>query len=240
MARLALLNNIEHQDLRVITRHAGAFGDDINQVLVFPTEFEEIQREYPIFFSKDSRGEWIAVALLGLDRNENLFLDDSGWRARYVPAVQQRGPFSIGLQEQQAGTRAEPVIHIDLEHPRVSRTEGEPLFLKHGGNAPYLERVSRVLRVIHQGIEVSKPMFAAFAEHGLIEPVAVEVKLSDTEQYNLTNFSTIGAANLNALDGAALERLNKAGFLRAAFAVVSSISNVSRLIELKNRRRAGA
>ena len=32
-----------------------------------------------------------------LDKGENLFLDERGWNARYVPAVQQRGPFIIGL-----------------------------------------------------------------------------------------------------------------------------------------------
>ena len=41
-----------------------------------------------------------------------------------------------------------------------------------------------------------------------------------------------------AANGAELERLNKAGFLRLAFLIISSLGNVSRLIELKNRKRA--
>ena len=43
---------------------------------------------------------------------------------------------------------------------------------------------------------------------------------------------------LEALDGAALERLNKAGYLQLAMLVISSLGNISWLIELKNRRRA--
>jgi hypothetical protein len=239
MTKPVLLNNIDHASLRVITGHSVAFGDNINQALIFPTEFAEIQREYPIFFRKDPNGAFQSVALLGLDKDENLFLDEQGWRARYVPAVQERGPFLIGFQEQ-AGDgemRREPMIHVDLDHPRISESEGEPVFLPQGGNSPYLERIARVLRILHQGVALSAPMFAAFEAVGLIEPVEVEIKLNDREGYRLPGHYTIGEDRLAELDGARLEQLNKAGFLHAAFSVVSSLGNVARLIDLKSRRR---
>lgn len=239
MMNRVLLNNVEHGDLRVDARHGAEFGDNINQVLIFPTEFEDVQREYPIFLRKDANGDYQAVALLGLDRDENLFLDATGWRARYVPAVQQRGPFSIALQER-PGAALEPMIHIDLDHPRVGRTDGEPLFLPEGGNAPYLKHVSRVLGVIYDGLEVGKPLYAALEELSLIEPVAVEIKLSDREAYDLPDVYTIAHDRLMALQGPDLERLHQSGLLRAAYAVLSSMGNVARLIELKNRKLAQA
>ena len=49
---MSSLNNIDHHDLGFVHLHGVAFGDNINQMLVFPTEFEEIQREYPIFFRR--------------------------------------------------------------------------------------------------------------------------------------------------------------------------------------------
>jgi hypothetical protein len=239
MTNRALLNNIDHQNLKIIARHAAEFGDNVNQALIFPTEFADIQREYPILFRKNASGAFQAVALLGLDRDENLFLDDAGWRARYVPAVQTRGPFSIALQRKEDPVAApEPMIHVDLDDPRVSETQGEPVFLPHGGNSPYLERVSAALRRIHQGAELEKPMFAAFEDAGVIAPVRLEIKLSETEQYNVVDYYNISESALRELDGAGLERLNRAGFLQAAFSVVSSLGNVSRLIELKNRKRA--
>jgi hypothetical protein len=240
MTNAVLLNNVDHHDLKVVTRRAAEFGDNINQALIFPTEFAEIQREYPIFLRKDANGEFQSVALLGLDKDENLFLDENGWQARYIPAVQERGPFMIGFQEKDAEgqKRREPMILVDLDHPRLSRTEGQPVFLAQGGNSPYLERIAGVLRVIHEGAEVSKPMFAAFEEMGLIEPIAVEIKLSDREKYTLQNYHTISEEKLLGLAGASLERLNKAGFLRMAFLIMSSLGNVSRLIDLKNRGRA--
>jgi hypothetical protein len=239
MMNRVLLNNVEHGDLRVDARHGAELGDNINQVLIFPTEFEDVQREYPIFLRKDANGDYQAVALLGLDRDENLFLDATGWRARYVPAVQQRGPFSIALQER-PGAAPEPMIHIDLDHPRVGRTDGEPLFLPEGGNAPYLKHVSRVLGVIYDGLEVGKPLYAALEDLSLIEPVAVEIKLSDREAYDLPDVYTIAHDRLMALQGPDLERLHQSGLLRAAYAVLSSMGNVARLIELKNRKLAQA
>jgi hypothetical protein len=242
MTNKVLLNNVDHRDLRVAARHGPAYGDAVNQMLVFPTEYEEIQREYPILFRKDEHGDFQSIALLGLDKDENLFLGEGGWRARYVPAVQRRGPFSIGLREQHVGGEplAEPMIHVDLDDPRVGAVEGEILFLPHGGTAPYLERVTEALRLIYTGLEVGKAMFAAFEALELIRPVALEAQLSDEEHYLLPDFHTIAEDRLAGLDGAGLARLHEGGFLRAAFLAAASLGNVSRLIDLKNRRRAGA
>lgn len=239
----AILNNVDHHDLRVIRRHGSEFGDRVNQLLIFPTEFAEVQREYPILFRRGEDGAFNAVAILGLDRDENLFLDKAGiWQARYVPAIQARGPFSIGLTRRPDGGEEppEPMIHVDLDDPRVSRTEGEPLFLPQGGNTPYLDHIAHVLRAIHAGLEASAPMFAVFDELDLLEPVLLEISLSDVETYKLPNHYTVGVDRFAGLDGAALERLNKAGFLEAAVFAIASLGNFSRLIELKNRKRAAA
>lgn len=241
MTNKVLLNNLDHADLRVITRHGLEFGDGINQVLVFPTEFEDLQREYPIFFRRDANGEYQAVALLGLDKDENLFLGPEGWDARYVPAAQQRGPFSIVLRPPQPGTASDPevMIHIDLDHPRVSRAEGEPLFLPAGGNTPYLRHVSRLLGTIYDGLEVGRPFFEALDRLGLIEPVDVEANLTDGKAYVIPGLFTVSEARLAAVAGEELERLHRSGALRAAYAVLSSLANVSRLIDAKLRKQAG-
>ena len=66
MARYELLNNIQHKNLRVITRAGAQYGDNVGLVVTFPTEYADVQREYPIFFRKDATtGEYSSVALLG-------------------------------------------------------------------------------------------------------------------------------------------------------------------------------
>ena len=238
MTNAVPLDNVSHHDLRVRTGYSSEFGDSINLALVFPTEFIYVQREYPILFRKNSNGEFQSFALLGLDKDENLFLDEPSWNARYVPAIQQRGPFLIGLHKTR--TNPEPMVHIDLDHPRVSTTEGEPVFLRHGGNSPLLEHTNRMLQIIYNGDGLAKSMFAAFEAEGLIESMEAQINLDDRVQYKLPDFFTINQERLDALDGAALERLNKPGYLALAMIVVNSLGNIEWLIELKNRKRASA
>ena len=238
MGRSVVLNSVDHHDLRVRLGHSAAWGDAVNLCLVAPTEFEEVQREYPILFRRDGEG-WQAVALLGLDADENLFLDGQTWAARYVPAMRRRAPFQLG-RSATAGEGADPVLHIDLDDPRVSRTEGAPLFLPAGGHAPYLEHALRIMRALHVGREVAPAMFDAFTRHGLIAPVKLEITVDEALGYDVPDVFTVAADRLAALDGAALEALNRAGFLRLAFMVSASLANVTHLIDRKRQRMAAA
>lgn len=242
MTNRVLLNNIDHHDLRVRVDQGAAFGHAVNQVPVFPTEYEEVQREYPIVFRKDEAGGYRAVALLGLDRDENLFLGERGWDAGYIPAVLQRGPFSIGMPRAAAtpGPPGEPMIHVDLDDPRVGSTDGQPLFLEHGGNAPYLEHIAAVLQAIYVGHEVNVPMFGAFERLGLIDPVKLEIEVGEGRRYDVPDCYTIHQGRLAGLDGAGLETLHRDDFLRPAIWAASSLRNIGWLIDRKTRRQAGA
>lgn len=233
---IAVLNNVDHHDLRVITRHGAEFGEGVNQVLVFPTEFEAVQREYPIVFRRDGEGALRPVALLGLARDENLFLDTEGeWQARYVPALLQRGPFSIAAPESPEG---EPMIRVDLDHPRVSRSEGLPVFLPHGGNSPYLDHVSGILRAIYLGHHLIEPMVAAFETAGLLRAVNLEARVGETEVHAVPGVFTIDRERLAALSAGELAELHAGGFLQAAFFMAASLGNMQRLADLKGRRLA--
>ena len=86
MTRQVLLNNVEHRDLRVITRHGSDVGDDVMYALTFPAEFRNVQAHYPIVFAKLPDGRFIPLALFGIREKQNLFL--SGERVgRGVPAA---------------------------------------------------------------------------------------------------------------------------------------------------------
>jgi hypothetical protein len=230
----AVLNNIDHADLRVKLERGAAFGDAVNQAIVFPTEFEALQREYVILFRRDAEGAWRSTVLLGLDADENLFLDGDRWDARTIPALMLRGPFSIGLPR--PGEQGEPMIHIDPDHPRVTRGEGAPLFLDHGGNSPYLGLVAEVLQTIFVGDQANAPMFAAFEAAGLLEQVTLDIELASGRRYKIPDCYTVGAERLARLEGAALETLHRNDFLRCAIWQQSSLANLPALVARKERR----
>ena len=235
-----LLNNIDHADLRVAIRAGAAFGDGVNQSPLFPAEFEEAQRCFPIIFRRKDDGIQ-AFALLGLGRDENLFLDGERWTSSYVPAFQRRGPFSIGMDAPHPGDAGpgEPMVHIDLDDPRVGAPDGLPLFREHGGTAPLLTHISDVLRAIYDGMGGASAVYAAWDAAGLLQPITMQVDLGNGEAFELPDLFTIDRQALAELAGEPLARLHRSGLLELAVLAAASLGNVQRLIELKRQRSAG-
>ena len=227
-----LLNNIDHKGLRVITARSAAYGDDVKFALTFAAEFRNIQAHYPIVFHKTADGKFQAIALLGFQDKENLFLGPDGWDAPYVPLTIERQPFLIGFRDR------EPLVHIDLASPRVSRTAGEALFREYGGSSDFLERMSSVLLTIHQGLEAMPAFIDALLQHDLLESFVLDVELNDRSQHRLTGFYTINEERLGTLDAGGLERMHKTGYLQAIYMALASLSHFRDLIERRNRLNA--
>ena len=238
MAKYELLNNVDHKDLRVKTQRSAELGDSLWYVPTFPAEFKNIQRNYPIFFVKNpDTGKFQAVAVFGFEERENLFLNENGWNASYIPLSVMRQPFLIGVQKARqdnvSGTQL--VVSVDMDSPRVSTNEGEPVFLEHGGSSEYLEQVTSILKVIHEGFERSASFADVLLGMDLLESFVLDVELDDGSTHNLTGFYTINEASLAGLEGTDLVVLNNNGYLEAIFMVIASMSNLPDLVERKNR-----
>ncbi len=239
MANHALLNNVDHKNLRIITTRSAEMGDNVMSTLTFPDEFRSLQAHYPIFFHKDmGTGEFRALAMFGFEEGENLFLDEDGWDASYLPLTIERQPFLIGYQSaEDVGDREKQTyIHIDMDSPRVSETEGEPVFLEHGGLTEYLQRINTVLRTIHEIADGNQGFFDALQELELLESFTLDVELDDGSKYRMVGYHTINEDKLGELDGQALEKLNSQGFLQPVYMAIASLSNIRDLIDRRNRR----
>ncbi len=230
MTNPVTLRNVEHQHLRVISEHGARYGDAVMFAITFPSEFRDVQANYPIVFRKTDDGlGFEPVALFGFQEGENLFLGPNSWDANYVPLAVRRQPFLIGVDGGQVS------VGIDLDSPRVSATEGEPLFLDNGSASAYLERASSMLLAIHEGMQAGAGFMAALVEHELLESFALDVELVDGSQGRMMGFYAIHEENLGALPGAALERLQRAGHLQAMYMAVASLVNLRDLVARKNR-----
>ena len=241
MSKAVLLNNVEHKDLRVDSSPSAKYGDNVNRALAFPTEFGDLQKEYPILFYKDPKADkFQAHAILGLEKDENLFLGEEGWLGDYVPAVIARGPFMIGFQDREidGSTIKEPVIHVDMDNTRVNADSGQPLFLAFGGDTPYLEKIMQTLQVIHQGAGIEDSFFSTLDSMGLLEPVNIEISLSSIANVNLRDYYTINKDKLAQLDAENLEKLNKMGILGLVYFALVSLGNFNKLMKLKNKKSA--
>lgn len=233
MSHPVLLNNIDHKDLRIITARGAAYGDNVMSALTFPDEFRALQAYYPIVFRKlDDGTGFEPLALFGFQEGENLFLEGDRWDAFELPLTVERQPFMIGVDGEQL------MVHVDLDSPRIGAAAGEPVFLAQGGTTDYLERMNSTLLAIHQGLQRSREFMAALLEHELLESFVFDIRLDDGSDNRLWGFYAIHEERLAALDGAALARLQRAGFLEPVYMAIASLSNFRQLIERKNRRHA--
>ena len=230
---IELLDNVNHASLRIAGGHGARFGDAVNVMPLVPDEFAAAQREYPILFRRSDGGALQPQAVLGFARDTNLFLNGESWMASYIPAVARRGPFS--LQDNEGG---DPGLLIDLAHPRICRDgeAGLPLFREQGGNAPALEQGLDALRLLHSGLARLGSMDALFSETGIVEEIDLSVTLANGSTVRFDGYLAVAEDALAALDGAALERLGRAGLLGPAFYAAASLANFRRLIALDGAR----
>lgn len=237
MANHELVNPVDHKDIKIITDRSEKYGDNLWYALTFPREFRSAQAHYPIFFSKSpNTGKFISVALFGFQEHENLFLDNDEWQAAYIPAAVLRQPFLIANQTitENGVEQSQRMLSIDLDHPRVSHTEGEPLFLPFGGNSDFLERTSSMLEALHIGATDGQKFTEKLAELELLEPFSLDVTLDNGKQHQMIGFYTINEDKLDALDINQLQELKQQGYLQAIYMAIASQSNIRSLLEKKN------
>jgi len=237
MSKYEVLNKEKHRQLRIKTGYGAALGDAVMSVMTFPLEFRDIQSCYPILFTKDpNTGGFFAAAVLGFEADQNLFLQDDGWNAAYVPALAQRQPFLIATGGE--GDDKPPVVSLDLDHPRVSQDEGEALFDAEGGSTDFLNQKVALLDKLHRGLQHSVGFIDALLQHELLEQITLDIAFNDGEKKSLQGFYSIAEERLYQLKGDVLESLNQAGYLQPVFMAVASLSRMRDLIERRNRLRA--
>ncbi|NND81883.1 MAG: SapC family protein [Gammaproteobacteria bacterium] len=236
MTNFVLLNQADHSDIKVITDRAAKYGDNLKSAMTFPFEFRNIQGCYPIFFQKDSdSGSFFPLALFGFTKDENLFLSESGWDATYIPLMIRRQPFLIGFQEDATSPEGKkPVVSIDMDSPRISKEEGEALFMEHGGTTEFLQEATANLELIHQAHEHGKKFMQALLDYELLESITLDVQLDDGSQNQLLGYYTINEDKVQKLGAEALGKLNEQGFLQPIFMVIASHNRIRTLVDLKN------
>lgn len=240
MSNITVLNNIDHSSLKVNVNPADNPSLRVNRTQVYASEIADLQKEFPVLIYRDEQGNSLQLhAILGLEKDENLFLDDNGWTTRFVPSLLARGPFSIGYPKAKEGSeKPAPMICIDLDDSRVNAQSGEDIFLPMGGESGYLQYVKKALQTVETGAQYNQTLFALVTEMDLLEPVSVEIKLSNVEQVKLNNYYTINQQKLASLPGEQLSRLNQYGMLGPLYLLMASMGNFQKLIALKNAKNA--
>lgn len=230
---LQLLNNIQHKDLRVITQRGATWGDDFMAAPVTVDEFRKAQAHYPIVFQPDGKGGFVPTVLFGLQEGENLFLNEAGWDADYLPLSVQRLPFSIGIADDELR------MMVDMGSKRISHgAQGEAVFLPQGGTTDFTENANAVLQALHEGFQATTEFVQTLMAHELLESFVLNVERPDGTQGELVGYFIIHEERLAALGADAISLLHQADYLQPIYMAIASLSHFPALIRRHLAREA--
>src|SRR5262245_35962613 len=86
MTKLANLDRTAHKNLRVQDEQAFGACKDTAMCAVVLNELPRLVIEYPLAFTKHAEtGQYVCVALFGVDPDRNLFWQDERWNSATVP-----------------------------------------------------------------------------------------------------------------------------------------------------------
>lgn len=224
-ANTEALSPTRHKGLRFTQGTSYDFAKKINAVPVSAAEIFLACKYYPIVFTlKDPVRP---LALLSLNRDENLFIDKKGnWSAPYVPAHIRRYPFILGGRE---GTDIFSIM-IDRDAPHFSKRKGDPLFNKKGEPEEVVENAKKFLMEFHQQLVVTEKLLGEVAEKNLLEPQQFNVQ-KDGEKESYGGFRGVNEKKLQELDDKTAAKWVKNGVMGVLYAHLISMRNAQALIK---------
>jgi hypothetical protein len=239
---ISILTSDQHRSIAVDTRARPEYGDTVNRAIALSAEFNELHREFPLLLRKTNEEPgFVAHAILGFEKDENLFVEGDRWISTAIPATLARGPFSLGFIRAEDGDNAPAGIKvmIDDQHPRL-RADGQPVFLPLGGESPYLESIKRVLQTVDAGLRVDRLLYRELVAMDLLAEVKIQISVFPELRYDFSGYHTIDQEKLAALGGDQLLRLHRLGLLGPVYFLVSSLGNFQKLVNLKIARLQSA
>ena len=229
MTKLANLDRVAHQGLRVLNDRAFVVCRDVTTCPVLLGEIPRLVVEYPVAIIRNTEsGRLLCVALFGVDPRENLYWRDERWNAFSMPLNIARQPFFVAVPDNSPdpAESRQLITCIDVDNPAVQDSEGERLFDDEGKESPYLRHKLAILSELIAGEQSTQEFLARLESLGLIRPFQVEFKVGTNEPRKITGLHSIDEQKLRALDAATLADLNTRGYLHAIYAMLSSLGHL--------------
>ena len=218
-----------HNDLYVKAAGDYEFARQSNSVPVMAVEFPSAAAEYAIVFAGNDEA-MMPVVILGVDRDQNLFVDAEGkWQAKYIPAFVRRYPFVFSKSEDNERF----FLCIDEDYAGCNREgRGERLFDSDGERTQYLGNVLNFVKEYQVQFNRTRAFCSRLRELDLLEPMQAQFSLPSGKQKSLSGFMAISREKLKALSGDKLAELAKSDELELMYMHLQSMKNFSAMLEL--------
>lgn len=224
-----------HSRLKLKSNNSFAFAAGVHVAGIMANEFYRAASTYPIVFIEDiGKDAFMPVVLLGLEQNENLFVDADGqWEAAYVPAILRRYPFALARTPEED----QYTVCIDEESDFFSETEGQSLFDENGKPEEVLENVKTYLAQLQQMEQFTRQFCSVLKEHNLLAPMNMRVQKDNASQ-NITGAYAVNDERLSHLSDATFLELRKKNYLPLIYSHLTSVTQIERLVQLREKNMA--
>lgn len=215
------------------------FTRETNCVYVAGVEFPLAAKEYPIVFASGESESIVPVALLGLQEQNNLYLDDGGqWKASYIPAYIRRYPFILAADPQAVNF----TVCIDEGYSGFNTArEGERLLDADGKQGPLLERSVEFLKEYQGHVQITEAFCKRLKELEILEDAQANVQTNSGDRFSLSGFKCINREKFKALEPAIYADLVKLDYMDLIYAHLHSMANLQMLVaRLKDSKRDDA
>jgi hypothetical protein len=218
------LDKAKHQSTKVAFDRSLAHAKKAHIAAASIKEFAQLCTTMPILFVKDPQGGFRSIAMLGVEQEQNLFLQGEKWDGPHVPMNILRYPFDVRVDGDKLG------VFID-EDSELLNDSGEALF---NGDEPseFLKNRQQFLSDLTNSEIMTKNFIDKMAELELIEDIGIFVTYENGERKSVTGLHSINEKKLLKISDEKVLDLHKNGFLGAAYAVMLSVGQLSRLVEL--------
>jgi SapC len=224
------LNKEVHGELYIESIEGYTHTKETNSIYIAAIEFLQVSREYPIVFAKGADDLVFPVALLGLEQNQNLFVDNNGvWTANYIPAYVRRYPFILATADDNKDNFA---VCIDESFPGFNTAkEGNALFNEKGEQNDILSQAVDFLKDYQTHVQLTTLFCENLSKLGILEPMQANIERATGEKTSLGGFMGVNREKLKALKPAKLAELLKSDHMELIFAHLASLSNLNTLMK---------
>lgn len=212
----------------------------LNAIFIAAVEFGDVAREYPIVFvraGKDEAGkEMIApIAVLGLQQEQNLYLDGPKWNANYLPAVIRSYPFAIGRINAERFA-----ICVDMAWPGTNQVDGDAVFTADGQPTELLSGTQKHLELLEGEVQRTREACQRLLEADVLRDMRFDAELPDGRKHTVDGFLTVDETRLKELPDATVVQLHRDGLLGLVHAHWMSLHHMQRLLQWHMERAPAA
>ncbi len=232
--RPELLSRQAHGDLGLdAAPKPFAFCAKIRAIPLTVSEIPEASKYYPVVFM--SKEEPLPIAVLGLNSEFNLFVDDNGnWEQQaYIPGYLRRYPFALAGE---SGGGERMALVMDAAYEGLSRSAGRKLF-ENGEMSEFAKQAMEFTKTYEQDRRLTEQVMTHLKKFDIIQgQTAQYTPAGASEPRPFAQYFGVDEQRLNALTDEQFLELRRMNVLPVLYSHLISLANWRSLISRRMQR----